>query len=287
MKRARLIINADDFGWSRSITDGIAQSHENGIVTSTSLLANQSASDYAISLLPRLPRLGVGVHFNLCSGAPVLPADRVPSLVGSDGNFLPAPEMRYRLARWRVSSSEIEAEFRAQIAWLRERGVSLSHADTHYGVNVYPIAAKAFQRALRAEGIRRMRPVSHVVSPRKGFLPRAHGGPLYRQVAIHTYMKILQTACFRELVSPDYQLVLSSFDRADVNRLRDGWRRAFENLPPGSYETVCHPGLGGSELNAIDNLRERRAVELRTLTDPVLRSAIQSRGVELISYHEL
>lgn len=96
---ARLIVNADDFGWSRSITDGILCAHREGIVTDTSLLANQPASEYGISQLPSVPRLGVGIHLNLCSGAPVLPAEQVPSLVGADGNFHSAPEMLRRLAR--------------------------------------------------------------------------------------------------------------------------------------------------------------------------------------------
>jgi chitin disaccharide deacetylase len=287
MKATRLIINADDFGWSRSITDGIVRAHEDGIVTSTSFLANQPASDYAISQIPRVPQLGIGIHLNLCSGAPVLPAEEVPSLVGNDGNFHPAPQMLRRLLRWQVSPAEIEAEFRAQIRWARERGVNLGHADTHYGVNVYPLVVKPFQRAVRAEGIKCMRPTRHVVSPRQGILPGAHGGPVYRQLAVDTYMKALRASAFRQFVSPDFQLVLSPNDRSDISRHCDGWRRAFENLLPGTYEAVCHPGSQGAELNAIDNLRERRAVELRIMTDPSLRSAIERRGVELITYHEL
>jgi len=287
MKAPRLIVNADDFGWSRSITDGIIRAHEQGIVTSTSLLVNQPASEYAIAQIPRLPRLGIGIHLNLCSGAPVLPAAEVPSLVGGDGNFLPAGEMLRRLARWQVSPAEIESEFRAQIRWARGRGVKLDHADTHYGVNVYPVAARPFQRAARAEGIARMRPTRHVISPRNRILPRVHGGPIYRQLAVDTYMKVLQASAFRRLGSPDFELVLAPQDRPDISRHCEGWRRAFENLLPGSYEAVCHPGLGGDELAAIDNLRERRPHELRIMTDPSLRTAIQQRGVELITYHEL
>jgi predicted glycoside hydrolase/deacetylase ChbG (UPF0249 family) len=287
MKTPRLIINADDFGWSRSITDGILRAHRDGIVTSTSLLANQPASEYAISQLPGVPKLGVGIHLNLCSGAPVLPAEQVPSLVGGDGNFLPAREMLRRLARWQVSSGEIEAEFAAQIRWARDRGVNPSHADTHYGVNVYPAAVQPFQRAVRAAGIKCMRPTRHVVSPRNGLLPRAHGGPVYRQLMVDAYMKMLKAGAFRKLSSPDFQLVLAPQDRPDINRHCAGWRRAFENLTPGSYEAVCHPGLGGSELGAVDNLRERREAELRIMTDASLLAAIQQRGVELITYHEL
>jgi len=128
----RLIINADDFGWTRGITDGILRAHKDGVVTNTSLLVNQPASEYAIAQMRTAPRLGVGIHLNLCSGAPVLPASRVPSLVGPDGNFHAAIEMARRLSRWRVSTSEIEAEFRAQIQWARERADAAETRTTHF-----------------------------------------------------------------------------------------------------------------------------------------------------------
>ena len=287
MGRVRLIINADDFGWSRSITDGILRSHQDGIVTNTSLLANQAASDYAISQICHVPRLGVGIHLNLCSGAPVLPATQVPSLVGAEGHFHPAPEMLRRLARWQVSSREIEAEFRAQIRWARDRGVNLSHADSHYHVHVFPVAVGAFRRAARAEGITRTRPQRHVVMPRPGILPLVHAGPVYRQLAIAAYTRMLQFWAFRQFRCPDYQLVLPPKDRLDIRRHGEAWRLVFENLPPGTYEAICHPALSGTELNDIDNIRERREAELRIMTDPIMKSAIENRGVELINYHEL
>jgi predicted glycoside hydrolase/deacetylase ChbG (UPF0249 family) len=38
-----LIVNADDFGLTRRVSQGILDAHRNGIVTSTTLLANGSA----------------------------------------------------------------------------------------------------------------------------------------------------------------------------------------------------------------------------------------------------
>jgi chitin disaccharide deacetylase len=195
--------------------------------------------------------------------------------------------MLRRLSRWRVSPREIEAEFRAQIRWARERGVNLSHADSHYHVHVFPVAVGAFRRAAKAEGITRTRPQRHVVMPRPGILPLVHGGRFYRQLAVAAYMRMLQGVAFGQLQSPDYQLVLAPKDRSDVNRHSDGWRLTFESLLPGTYEAICHPALGGDELREIDNLGDRREIELRIMTDPAMKSAIQRRGVELITYHEL
>ena len=49
MNEKYLIVNADDFGMSRGITDGILLAHSAGFLTSTSLMANMPAAEYATS----------------------------------------------------------------------------------------------------------------------------------------------------------------------------------------------------------------------------------------------
>src|SRR6266481_5597169 len=111
LKKKRLIVNADDLGLSRGITDGILFSHQQGIVTSASYMVNQPASEYAAERLREFPTLDVGIHLNLCQGKPVLPPSAVPTLVDSDGCFLPPPRMARRLTLWRASPKEIHIEF--------------------------------------------------------------------------------------------------------------------------------------------------------------------------------
>jgi predicted glycoside hydrolase/deacetylase ChbG (UPF0249 family) len=48
----RLIVNADDFGWTRGITDGIFLAHCGGLVTSTTPIANQPASECPLETQP-------------------------------------------------------------------------------------------------------------------------------------------------------------------------------------------------------------------------------------------
>jgi predicted glycoside hydrolase/deacetylase ChbG (UPF0249 family) len=59
-----LIVNADDFGYSHSINNGIVEAHEKGIVTSTSVMVNAIASDEA-KYLTKYPDLSIGLHFEL------------------------------------------------------------------------------------------------------------------------------------------------------------------------------------------------------------------------------
>jgi predicted glycoside hydrolase/deacetylase ChbG (UPF0249 family) len=60
-----VIVNADDFGQSPGVNRGVIQAHEQGIVTSTSLMVHWSAAAEAAAYARRHPRLGVGLHLDL------------------------------------------------------------------------------------------------------------------------------------------------------------------------------------------------------------------------------
>src|SRR5260370_16984488 len=87
----RLVVNADDFGWSEGVNRGIVEAYRNGIVTSATVLANGAAFDGATQLARQERRLGVGVHLNLSDGAPLLARWEVPSLGNEGGQFSGGP----------------------------------------------------------------------------------------------------------------------------------------------------------------------------------------------------
>lgn len=59
----RLIVNADDFGLSGGVNEGILEAHVHGIVTSTSLMVDRGAATAAAALAREHPALSVGLHF--------------------------------------------------------------------------------------------------------------------------------------------------------------------------------------------------------------------------------
>lgn len=59
-----LVVNADDFGYSRGINRGIAEAHDRGIVTSTSLMVDAPHAVEAAALALGRPGLSVGLHVN-------------------------------------------------------------------------------------------------------------------------------------------------------------------------------------------------------------------------------
>jgi predicted glycoside hydrolase/deacetylase ChbG (UPF0249 family) len=57
-----LIVNADDLGYSQTVNEGIFAAHEEGIVTSTSLMALRDDAPAAVEALAPHPDLAVGLH---------------------------------------------------------------------------------------------------------------------------------------------------------------------------------------------------------------------------------
>jgi len=287
MTEKRLIVNADDFGMSRGITDAVVLAHRYGYLTSASLMVNMPASEYAVERLAKLPRLGVGVHLNLCAGKPILPTSKVRTLIGADGNFCAPKAMIRKLWLWQVSVREIELEFRAQIRWAKDHDVTPTHADSHHHMHLYPAAIGPFTRALWAEGICRTRAPRSVAVPRIRELGGPHAGSLFRRVAVQAYRTLLQRVWLRNFQMAGGRVCFRSRDRADFAELGEQWKLAFANLPPGAFELVCHPGLFERGFSESDRIHEQREEELHWLTDREWRDALDRGGIRLITYRDL
>lgn len=122
MKR---IINADDFGLTKGVNKGIIEAHQNGIVTSTTLMATGNAFEDAVELAKATPTLGVGVHLVLTSQKPLLTTHK--TLVDEKGNF------KYKLETIDkdLSLEETYQEWRAQIEKVRAV-LPITHFDSHH-----------------------------------------------------------------------------------------------------------------------------------------------------------
>jgi predicted glycoside hydrolase/deacetylase ChbG (UPF0249 family) len=77
----RLIVNADDFGRSRSINEAVIRAHRDGILTTASLMVNEPDCAKAVAFAQENPRLGVGLHLTLLCGHSALTSAEIPGLV--------------------------------------------------------------------------------------------------------------------------------------------------------------------------------------------------------------
>jgi chitin disaccharide deacetylase len=287
MNERCLIVNADDFGMSRGISDGIMLAHIHGFLTSTSLMTNMPAAEYAVAQVAHVPALGVGVHLNICDGRPILPPTEVPTLVDANGNFHASHLMVRKLWRWRVSGREIEAEFRAQIRWAKVRGIAPTHADSHHHLHLYPAAVIPFARALAAEDIHCARSPQCSVWPKSRSLGGPHEGNGARRVVVQTYRSALCSTAFRKLAMPDSRVSFLSHDRHNLANQGEAWKALFQNLPAGMFELACHPGIFEAGFSESDRIHVQREAELNWLTSSEWLDAVKRSGIRLITYDAL
>lgn len=128
----KVIFNADDFGLTQGVNDGIVQSHLEGVVNSTTLLVGMPAEKHAIALAKELPGLKVGLHLRFTLGKPLGGATE---LTNSRGEFFSYKEFWSRNG---YCSQTIYQECIAQVEAFLATGLSLSHLDSHHHVHTHP-----------------------------------------------------------------------------------------------------------------------------------------------------
>lgn len=282
----RLIVNADDFGFTSGVNAGILHAYKTGIVTSTTIMANGEAFDDAVALALANPGLGVGCHLAIVGGRPVAQAEQVPSIVDNEG-LLPSTlgQFMLRLSRGSAKSDDIVREFRAQVMRVVGAGIIPTHFDSHKHSHVSPPVMKALALVAREFGVTRVR------NPFESVFDGA---------SLSSWVEVKQSALsaaiapgaitFKRLVrqnrlkTPDRFLGVKRTGRLDTNAIRS----MMKGLNEGTTELMCHPGFNDSELEiAHTRLKKERERELEALTDPSLRELAEELEIELISYREL
>ena len=288
----RLIVNADDFGFTAGVNRGIVEAHTRGIVTSSTLMANGRAFDDAVRLAKSVPRLSVGCHVVLIDGEPVLDAKQLASITSANSSGVRFRDglqaFAVRALAGRLDPDEIEAEASAQIHRLQSAGVNVSHLDTHKHTHLFPAVLRPLLRAARACGVRAIR---NPFGPRKPLTSRAllaRPGLWTRYVEVRILRALaseFRDSAGREgLVTPDGTLGIVVTGALDEKL----FRAIAEIIPEGTWEFVCHPGYNDDDLkSAKTRLRESREIELRVLTMPEAQEFLLRQGIELISYRDL
>ena len=149
----RLIVNADDFGRTTSVSEGVIDAFQNKQVSSTTLLVNMTGTEEAVGLAEQNPSLGVGLHFNLTEGQPLTSAK---SLIDENGQFWSRRQLLCKLLTRAVSPADITSEFIAQLDRAEDLGITPTHIDSHQHVHMAPAVFAPMFPVLR-DRVRRLR----------------------------------------------------------------------------------------------------------------------------------
>jgi predicted glycoside hydrolase/deacetylase ChbG (UPF0249 family) len=267
----RLIVNADDFGLTPGVNAAIMQLQRKRRLTSTSLMVNSPYSEEAFSFAQAERTLRVGIHLNLSTYRPVLPAKSVPTLVGAGNGFLPARTFVLRLLTGKLNLSEVEAELRAQIELCLAQGIEPVHIDSHMHLHVLPTIGEMIAGLAQEYQIRIVRNPD----PMALLLP-----PFGERYGLHELVR----APAAQLVGSSLRLVggenplgnrpFKSADRVVYLRWcveRGGndafaeFLRSLGQVDGGKVEVVAHPALQDDVLPELSSYVDGRQRELALL----------------------
>jgi len=258
----RLIVNADDFGWTDGINCAVSELHDAGALSSATLMATGTRFAEAVALAGQRPSLGVGCHIVLVDGAPVADPGSIPSLLAGTGFRTTLGAFARDLMLGRIARAEMECEAAAQIRRLQQAGVAVTHIDTHKHTHMFPAVLDAVTRGALACGVGAVR---NPFEPSWSTAATPNATPLRRaEVGLLGGFRghFLRMTRERELATTDGCLGVLATGTLDAAALQAIVNRMLE----GTWELVCHPAAMDEELRgARTRLKESRVVELEAL----------------------
>ncbi|MDQ6760024.1 MAG: ChbG/HpnK family deacetylase [Acidobacteriota bacterium] len=259
----QLIVNADDFGFTRDVNEGIVRAHREGILTATTLMATGAAFDHAVQLARENPSLDVGCHL---------------VLVGSPGFPDTVAQLARDLALGRIA---VAAELEAQVRRILETGLRPTHLDTHKHTHLLPPVLNAVASIAEKFGIPWVRrPFDFPLSGGGARLGKRVVSRTFGLVRPHFERVLIQHHCRMTDHFAGFQIT-GAYDAGALSRL-------LYELPEGTTEFMCHPGLCRAELQAArTRLKASREEELQALTSDEVRFAVQNAHVKLVNYQQL
>ncbi len=269
----RLIVNADDFGRSRSINEAVIRAHREGILTTASLMVNEPSCGEAVQWAKENPRLGVGLHLTLLMGRCALPPGEISGLVNARGEFSNDPVkvgMRYFFRR--ELREQLRREIHAQFARFRATGLTLDHVNGHLHMHLHPVVFGILMEDAEKLGIERMRLTR---DPFWTDLPLASGQRVYR--AMHAMIYFVLAGCAGARLAKrrirHTQRVFGLLQNARVDEAYIS--KLLPVLPRGDSELYSHPSL--------DEFKH----EFDGLISARVKEQVKRLGITLIRYQDL
>lgn len=249
MQLKKLIVNADDFGMTEANTIATILAHEDGVLSSTTMMVNMPFADYGAKLAKKHPNLGVGLHLVLTVGRPLVAGAK--SYTDENGNF--RRPKSYPDGHPHADLDELYTEWKAQIEkFIEIMGHKPTHLDSHHHVHSQPDHLEVTMRLSKEYDLPvRLRPEQY---------PKDY--PYQKAPMIRGFY--------------DDQAALDYF----LTNQYGLWDQEIA-------EVMCHPAFLDERLLQMSSYTVPRTRELAILRSPELKAWIKENNIELISFKKI
>lgn len=281
----RLIVTVDDFGLSLPVNEAIERGHREGIVTAASLMVAEPAAADAVARARANPSLAVGLHVVVVAGRPVLPRQRIPDLVGSDGMFsseLARVGMKYFFRPG--IGRQLEAEIRAQFEAFRATGLPLDHVNAQCHYHLHPTILGLILDLARDYGRPPMRIPDEPLAASWRATHENYRGRLAQAVFLAPFLRLMKARMRAHGVAHNDHV----FGFNDTGRMTEERVLGFlRNLPEGATEMYFHAATSRWPGMAHDLEAYRLEDEYAALVSPRVADAMRASGAERIAFRDL
>ena len=271
----KLLVQGDDYGFTKGVTYGILDAIDNGVLRNTGMFANMPIAPWAAELFKAKdrPQACLGIDFNIVSGPPAAEAKAVPSLVDDKGEFIRSgarlKDPRFQTEEGRREMfpyEEVYREIRAQY----DRFVSLMGKKPGY-LHGHSLMHEHYNEAIQQ-------------------LSREEGVPYSFDLQVKYNFSSLMTKLPHGGMPKDpakNKKVFDPMEQLNKTPLENFMKYADEFLREEYVSFGGHPGFVDGELMGLTTLSLERMRDHEAVTSPVLKKWIEDNGVELITYYDL
>jgi predicted glycoside hydrolase/deacetylase ChbG (UPF0249 family) len=291
MLRRHLIINADGFGFTPGINRAIEECIDFGTVRSISVNVNLPYAKDLLALVQRHPEISIGCHLNPVIGEPLLPIEKVRSLVNEQGEFF-YREFKHKLNSGTIRLVDLKAELLAQIDYCRDlAGSCFSHIDCHMSVHRLPRFYPTFLEVVKASGIGRIRTHRYRMGM-EGVNRRWSAFKYYINHPLRIVIRgwnlwLRYLAKKQHLAMPEWRLCINDMGFRSGTISTHAWISLLKNVPRGTSEFVVHPGYSDAALERWSIYTSQRDAERKILTSPQFRDALLESDIVLTGYRDI
>lgn len=252
----RLLLRADDLGYSDGVNCGIAAVVDAGLIRTVGIMTNMPLAASGLARL-KADGLCLGQHTNICTGLPLTDPARIPSIVEGNGRF--KTSAAYREAAGRGEDFVVLDEVLLEIEAQYQRFLELVGRKPDY-FEGHAVASPTFFRGLEIVAERHHLPY---------FAMGAPGEPVwFRSTKVLSYIP----EDFSAYEKDPYMFLKRAVASADEDSCR---------------LMVFHPGYIDAYLEDHSSMTEARIREVDMLIDPAVAAWIAGQDVKLVTYADL
>jgi len=249
----QFLFRADDLGYSEGVNCGIAKSVIDGLIGSVGVMPNMPSVKHGLELL-KGKKVCLGQHTNICIGKPLTDPRMIPSITQQNGEFKSSRDYRQATGDF-VNLDEVILEIEAQY----HRFIELTGEPPHY-FEGHAVVSANFFRGLETVARRHGLKYSDI---------SFDGTPI--QIG-NSRVHLCDT---KECMDPNYdaiKTVIGAIQRAERDSIN-------------MY--VCHPGYLDEYILEHSSMTTARPKEVEMLCAPQVKTFLDEKGIQLITYDDL